>query len=198
MTIDSKTSNKSPPSEEPPYHLGWSHTQGDPEECSSKLLDVISLKLQEETKIKINGKPCQILVDTRAILPTFNLTRSGDSRWDPGETGRSQQRMRIHTRVSYSGSLYCPVERRRENYVLVSFVLCPNNLAWLYACLPHAGCQFECIQKLSRGLGVGSCKICLDRNAFFPELNETMYPGGKKNIPKTNSSKSRTQELPTK
>lgn len=39
---------------------------------SSKLLPVITLNSQEKTKIKINGKPYQILVDTITTLSTLN------------------------------------------------------------------------------------------------------------------------------
>lgn len=37
--------------------------------CSK--LPVISLNTQEEIKLEIHGKPCQMLVDTRAMLPTL-------------------------------------------------------------------------------------------------------------------------------
>ena len=35
---------------------------------------VIPLNIQWETKIKINGKPCQILVDTKGTLSTLTPT----------------------------------------------------------------------------------------------------------------------------
>lgn len=51
---------------------------------------VIPLKSPGETKIKMNEKPGQILID------------SGDCRMDPEKTGKSQKRVRILTESQLS------------------------------------------------------------------------------------------------
>ena len=48
---------------------GWWDSKG----FSGKLLPVISLKSQRETKFEINGKLCQIFVDTWKALSKFHL-----------------------------------------------------------------------------------------------------------------------------
>lgn len=55
--------------------------------------------------IKNNRKCYQILVDTGATVSTLNPTWLGAWRWDLGKTSRSQQRVRILTRVSSLGYL---------------------------------------------------------------------------------------------
>ena len=69
---------------------------------SDKLLSVIPLNSQVETKIKTNGKPCQILVDTRTYTLHCKLHSLESVEWDSGETGRSQPKVRIPTKVSSS------------------------------------------------------------------------------------------------
>lgn len=44
---------------------------------SGKLLPIITLNSQGETKIKIKEKSCQILVDTRATFPILNPALRG-------------------------------------------------------------------------------------------------------------------------
>lgn len=56
-------------------------------------------------KTKINERPYQILVDTGATLSTLNTPCSKACRWDSEKTGRSEQSLRILTRVSSPGSL---------------------------------------------------------------------------------------------
>ena len=79
--------------------LSWQDSEG----FSDKLLPVIPLNSQVKTKIKINGKLCQILVDSEATFSALNL--QGACRWDPGKTGKNQQRVRILTRVNCLRSL---------------------------------------------------------------------------------------------
>ena len=54
--------------------MGHSQNCRDSEGLSCKQLPEMPLTSQGETKIKINGKSCQILVDTRATLFTLKLT----------------------------------------------------------------------------------------------------------------------------
>lgn len=54
-------------------HMGRSQGRWDPKELFNKLLPVIPLNSLGETKIKINGKLCQILIDTGATLFSLNL-----------------------------------------------------------------------------------------------------------------------------
>ena len=87
--------------------MGLPQDWRDSEGFSNKLLPVTPFNSQGETKIKINGKPCQILVDTRATLSTLNPTCLEAYRWDPEKTGRRQWRGRILTGVSSGGALQC-------------------------------------------------------------------------------------------
>ena len=63
---------------------GWQDSQ----EFSGKAPQVIPVKSPGKTRIKVNGKPCQIPVDNGAALSALNLTRSGAWRRDPGEGDR--------------------------------------------------------------------------------------------------------------
>jgi len=111
-------------------HMGSSQSWWDSEGFSGKLL-CYSLKQPRETKIKINEKSCQILVDTRGY------------RGDPGKTGRSQRKVGIHTRVSSPEPPSVMPSRNilvldpfflRDSYCLLAcLVLCPKNLAWFSA-----------------------------------------------------------------
>ena len=52
--------------------MGWWESLG----FCGKLLPVIPLSNQDETKIKMNRKLCQILVDMRATLCSLSTSRS--------------------------------------------------------------------------------------------------------------------------
>ena len=80
--------------------MGWWESLG----FCGKLLPVIPLntKIQDETKIKVNRKPCQIMVYRRATLYSLSTSHSRAYQWHPGKIGRSLCRVRILTRVSSS------------------------------------------------------------------------------------------------
>lgn len=103
---------------------------------------------------------CHLLADTRAY-------RGGS-----GKTGRSQQNVRILSRMSFSESqpimpnqekkikfrVSLPVQIQtviepffsRDSYCFLPYlILCPKNLPWLSTYLRHAGCWF-----FSSSLGV--------------------------------------------
>lgn len=118
--------------------------------------------------IKINEKTQQILVDTGATFSTLNSTYSGACRLDPGKAANCdsphqgqlswtsavpgwERKVKWYVVLSNPDSCefgfgcsfvtnpFCP---RDSYYFLVCLVLCPEKLAWLSACLWHAGCWF--------------------------------------------------------
>lgn len=83
-----------------PY-LGPSQCWWDSNGFSGKLLPVISLKSQGETKLEINGKPYQIF-----LIPgthSLNFTYSGAWRWAAGKTDRNLRKVKIS--ISFPESL---------------------------------------------------------------------------------------------
>lgn len=59
------------------------------------------IPLNSQGKLKMNGKPCQILVDNWS----YTLRPLGSCGWGLGKTGRGWLRVRVLTRVSSPGSL---------------------------------------------------------------------------------------------
>ena len=68
--------------------MGLSQSWQDSKGFSGKLLPLVPLNSQGETKITINGKTFQIFVCISTALSTVNLTHWGSCRWDPGKTGK--------------------------------------------------------------------------------------------------------------
>lgn len=97
------------PSKEGPSQSWW-----DSQGFSIKLLSIIPLNSQEETKIKINGKPCHILVDTWATL------HSGACRCDCRKTGKSQRSQNSY-RSQLSWMSVVPAWQRKVKFQVVPF-----------------------------------------------------------------------------
>ena len=122
--------------------MGWWESLG----FCGKLLPVTPLntKIQDETKIKVNRKPCQILVYRRATLYSLSTSHSRAYQWHPGKIGRSLYRVRILTRVSSSKLL--------ENLEKVTF---------------HTVSSFPNSYSYRFGLGMPSVGSSSSRNSSF-------------------------------
>lgn len=84
---------------------------------SGNLLPITLLNSQWETKIEIYGKPCPVLVATRAVR---SACLGGPCRGGPGEVAEAGKGWGILTRGTFPQSLLCPLERRLWSFIFPS------------------------------------------------------------------------------
>lgn len=148
----------------------------DSEEFSSKVLPVIPLNRQGEAKIKINGKPWQILVDTGATLIKSHSEACRRDAWKLAEVHEGQEflpeaalpdllpgqerKVKFHTSFPFPIQtivnliwgyplIIDPFSPKKLMPSCLSH-LYPENLAWPSACLGQGCCQFLSFVPLER------------------------------------------------
>lgn len=118
--------------ETPPYlpsmkypNVGLSQVWWDSEGHSRKLLPVIPLNSQGKTKIKVNGKPCQLPVDTWAIFSKLNSLMP---ELTPGKNCQKSAKGETPYQHQFSQTSVVPGHERKVKLHIVPFFPNPDPL----------------------------------------------------------------------